>query len=62
MTQRFIFIVGAVKLTPSHSSVDHEIAQRHKLRHISVLNDEGRIVNAGPEFDVSRNILITEQN
>ena len=40
--------------------MDHEIAQRHKLRHISVLNDEGRIVNAGPEFDVSRNIVITE--
>ena len=40
--------------------MDQEIAQRHKLRHISVLNDEARIVNAGPEFDVSRNIVITE--
>lgn len=43
---------GAVKITPAHSPVDHEVALRHNLRHLEILDDSGCIKNSGEAFDV----------
>jgi valyl-tRNA synthetase len=43
------FGTGAVKVTPSHDPVDFEIAQRHKLELINLLNKDATMnENAGP--------------
>lgn len=45
------FGTGAVKLTPAHSMVDAEIAQRHNLPSIQVISDKGRMTKrAGSNF------------
>lgn len=41
---------GAVKITPAHSKVDHDVAKEHKLPLIQVINEDGRMENCG-EFD-----------
>lgn len=54
---------GAVKITPAHNKVDFEIAQRHNLPIISVIDSEGNIVKefdsyAGlPRFDARDKLL-----
>ncbi len=35
------FGTGALKVTPAHDAVDFQIAQTHKLKPISVMNDDG---------------------
>ena len=43
------FGTGAVKVTPAHDPVDFEIAQRHKLELINLLNKDATMnANAGP--------------
>ena len=43
------FGTGAVKVTPAHDPVDFEIAQRHKLPVINILNNDATMnENAGP--------------
>jgi valyl-tRNA synthetase len=43
------FGTGAVKVTPSHDPVDFEIAQRHNLPRITILNKDAAMnENAGP--------------
>ncbi len=43
------FGTGAVKVTPAHDPVDFEIAQRHKLPLVNILNPDGTLnENAGP--------------
>ncbi|MCJ7743449.1 MAG: valine--tRNA ligase, partial [Dehalococcoidales bacterium] len=43
------FGTGAVKITPAHDPVDFEVAQRHKLPSVNILNaDASMNENAGP--------------
>jgi valyl-tRNA synthetase len=52
------FGTGAVKITPAHDPNDFALGQRHKLKFINILNDDGTMnANAGPyegqkRFDV----------
>ena len=39
------FGTGAVKVTPSHSTDDFEIAKRHDLPFVNVINEEGKMFN-----------------
>ena len=45
------FGTGAVKVTPAHDISDSEIAERHKLSYIKVINEIGKIINVNEEFD-----------
>lgn len=40
---------GAVKVTPAHSPADFEIAKRHDLEIMNVINEEGKMVGDIPE-------------
>ena len=42
------FGTGAVKVTPAHDPNDFEIAKRHDLPHIEVIDNEGKIVDTMP--------------
>ena len=43
------FGTGAVKITPAHDPNDYNCGQRHGLKFINVLNDDGTMnANAGP--------------
>jgi valyl-tRNA synthetase len=44
------FGTGAVKITPSHDPNDFEMAQRHNLPLISVINTQGKMTEAAGEF------------
>ncbi len=44
------FGTGAVKITPAHDPVDFEIAERHGLKPIVVIDTEARINSAGADF------------
>lgn len=44
------FGTGAVKITPAHSKVDYDVAKRHQLPMVQVINEEGNMINA-QEFD-----------
>ena len=44
------FGTGAVKITPAHDPDDYELAKRHGLPAINVLDDEARINSAGGDF------------
>jgi valyl-tRNA synthetase len=44
------FGTGAVKITPAHDLDDYELAKRHGLAAINVLDEEARINEAGGEF------------
>ncbi len=44
------FGTGAVKITPAHDADDYELAKRHGLPSINVLDDEARINSAGGDF------------
>ncbi len=49
------FGTGALKVTPAHDPHDYEIAQRHNLPMISVLDEVGRMnENAGPYAGLDR--------
>ncbi len=49
------FGTGAVKTTPAHDPVDFEIAQRHNLPSINILNPDGTMnENAGPYKGMDR--------
>jgi len=49
------FGTGAVKVTPSHDPVDFEIAQRHDLQRITILNKDATMNdNAGPCIGMDR--------
>lgn len=45
------FGTGAVKVTPAHSQVDFDIAERHSLPKISVIGKNGRIVEGVAGFE-----------
>ncbi len=44
------FGTGALKVTPGHDPVDFEIGQKHKLSTISVIDDNGKMVNTPPKY------------
>ncbi|HUH16783.1 MAG TPA: valine--tRNA ligase [Methylomirabilota bacterium] len=44
------FGTGAVKITPAHDSDDYELARRHGLPAVSILDEEARINEEGGEF------------
>lgn len=45
------FGTGAVKMTPAHDPNDFEVAQRHDLALLRVIDDQGRMnENAGPRY------------
>lgn len=44
------FGTGVVKITPAHSKVDYEIAHRHNLPLLQIINENGVIQNSG-KFD-----------
>jgi valyl-tRNA synthetase len=49
------FGTGAVKITPAHDPVDFEVAQRHKLPSVNILNaDASMNENAGPYAGLDR--------
>jgi len=49
------FGTGAVKITPSHDPVDFEVAQRHNLPFVNILNDNATMnENAGPYAGMDR--------
>ncbi|WBW73570.1 mitochondrial valine-tRNA ligase Vrs2/Vas2 [Schizosaccharomyces osmophilus] len=45
------FYTGALKITPSHSSVDFDIAKRHGIPLATILDQKGRLVNCSNELD-----------
>jgi len=46
------FGTGVVKVTPAHDPNDFEIARRHDLPSVQVIDEEGRMTReAGPEFE-----------
>jgi valyl-tRNA synthetase len=44
------FGTGAVKVTPAHSMDDFDIAQRHHLELISIINDKGEMFNVPSKY------------
>lgn len=44
------FGTGAVKVTPSHDFNDAEIAQRHHLPYVSVINEEGKMTEEAGKY------------
>lgn len=44
------FGTGAVKVTPAHDKFDFDLAKRHNLKAISVINEKGKIVGDFEEF------------
>ena len=42
---------GAVKITPAHDYDDFQVGERHDLARIRVIDDEGRMMNCGEEYD-----------
>jgi valyl-tRNA synthetase len=45
------FGTGAVKVTPAHDPNDFDIASRHNLPHLVVIDEHGVITSSGTEFD-----------
>jgi len=41
---------GAVKVTPAHDPNDFEIAERHNLPSVKVIDFDGRMINVPPQF------------
>ncbi len=48
------FGTGAVKLTPAHSEIDYEIAERHKLPGVVVIDHLGKITESGGVYQGMR--------
>lgn len=50
------FILGAVKLTPAHDVFDYELAIKHNLPIINVIDESGNISCKDEEFNVIYNL------
>lgn len=44
------FGTGAVKITPAHDPNDFDVAERHNLEKIRVVDYDGRMINVPPQF------------
>lgn len=49
----YIFFKGAVKLTPAHDIFDYELATKHNLPIIKIIDECGKISSEYNEFNVS---------
>jgi len=47
-----ICFIGAVKITPAHDRLDYNIAKRHDLPIICVIDEGGNMTDACKEFKV----------
>jgi len=47
-----IRFAGAVKITPAHDRLDYNIAKRHSLPIINVIDEDGNMTDACKEFKV----------
>lgn len=45
------FGTGIVKITPAHSLIDYEIALKHNLKIIKVIDEQEKIINTNKEFN-----------
>lgn len=55
------FGTGAVKITPAHDKHDFDIARRHNLKHIQVINEKGLIAEDFGGFSGVRRFLARDQ-
>ncbi|XP_052526786.1 valine--tRNA ligase, partial [Tympanuchus pallidicinctus] len=44
------FGTGAVKVTPAHDATDFDVGQRHQLPLLSIIGEDGRLLNVPPPF------------
>ncbi|XP_044275514.1 valine--tRNA ligase [Varanus komodoensis] len=44
------FGTGAVKITPAHDQNDYEVGLRHKLDFLTIIDEDGHLVNVPPPF------------
>ena len=51
------FGTGALKVTPGHDPADFDIGQRHGLPQISVIGEDGRMIEPAPERFVGMTVL-----
>lgn len=51
------FFSGAVKITPAHDRLDHEIAKRHNLPLVNAIDENGNMTKACNELEVNVNFL-----
>lgn len=54
------FGTGALKITPAHDPTDFEIGQAHKLPIISVIDENGRMINT-PEKYIGMKVLVARE-
>lgn len=54
----FIFLSGAVKITPAHDPADYDVGMRHQLPFINILNDDGTLNDNCAEFSVSEHVYV----
>jgi len=53
LEEKFILsLIGAVKITPAHDRLDYNIAKRHNLPIINVINEKGNMTNACRRYKV----------
>lgn len=45
---------GAVKITPAHDQNDYEVGLRHGLEFVTIMDENGYLINVPPPFLVSR--------
>lgn len=55
------FGTGAVKITPAHDQNDYQMALRHNLEMINILNDDGTLNEKGLQFE-GQDVLSARQN
>mgnify|MGYP005852662895 CR=1 FL=1 len=44
------FGTGALKITPGHDPIDHEVGMKHSLSAISVVDEAGKMINTPPKY------------
>lgn len=60
------FGTGAVKITPAHDANDYDVAQRHNLPIVNIINEDGKLNNRVPEkyrgleIEASREVVIAD--
>ena len=55
------FGTGAVKITPAHDKNDFDMAKRHNLKHIQVINEQGMIAEKFGTFSGVQRFLARDQ-
>jgi len=55
------YATGALKITPAHDPTDFEIGQKHKLPTISVIDENGRMINTPAKYVGTKAINAREE-